>query len=88
MQEDLPTTLPQRNAGRLERLETRFEGHLEDYRELRALIVEMQAHLRAIENWRLEVEVYFRQIRWLIVLVIAALITGVINIVLNLELHA
>lgn len=72
---------------RIGRLEARYEAHVEDYVDLKRLVTEMQHHLRELENWRLEVSVYLRQIRWLLVLVIAALVTGLINIVLNLELH-
>ena len=78
---------PDDSPSRLSRLETRYEGHLEDYNDLKHLVSELQRSMRDVENWRVEVNVYFRQIRWLIVLVVAALVTGVINILLNLELH-
>lgn len=69
---------------RLERVETKLVDHIADANpKLNA----MQEQLHDLEAWRLEVSVYFRQIRWLLVLVIAALVTGIVNIVLNLELH-
>lgn len=72
---------------RLSHLESRYEALMEDVVDLRRRIDEIHNQLRVFEAFRLEVAVYLRQVRWLIALVVAALITGLINIVLNLELH-
>ena len=70
---------------RLERVETKLSDHIAD---AVPRLTGMEKQLHDLDNWRLEMSVYVRQIRWLIVLVVAALVTGLINIVLNLELHA
>lgn len=82
------TYVPRQLDARLGKLETRFDGHIDDFDELRKLVIELNAQFRELEKWRLEVAIYVRQIRWLMVLVFSALITGIVNIVLNLELHA
>lgn len=72
---------------RLANLELRLAEHLRDYEEFKKVLAQASIELRELEDWRLEVQVYLRQLRWVVVLAAGALVTGIINLLLNLELH-
>ena len=77
------------NESRIIRLEERLTDHLHDYEDLKRTVATMTRELRELEDWQVEVAVYLRQLRWVVVLSAGALITGLINLLLmvNLEVH-
>lgn len=77
------------NESRIVRLEERLADHLHEYEDLKVTLARIMAELRELEDWQVEVGVYLRQLRWVVVLSAGALITGLINLLLmvNLEVH-
>jgi hypothetical protein len=43
--------------------------------------------IRSLQDWRLEMSAYFRQLKWAIALAGGAVVVGVVNIVLELAKH-
>lgn len=44
--------------------------------------------IRELQDWRLEMNVYLRQLRWTLVMAGGALLVGTVNILLELVKHA
>ena len=76
-----------RIESKLDRLEDRVERQGIDIIDIKRTDVGTAASIRSIEDWRVEMTVYLKQIRWTFLVALAALIAGVANIVLGLVEH-
>ena len=67
-------------TARLERIERKVD-------ELVVAQEKQARSIRALEDWRIEMTVYMRQLRWTLIVALGALIASGINILLELAKH-
>lgn len=72
---------------KLDRLEDRIESTSIEAIALRKTALDTTHSIRELEDWRVEINAYLRQVRWVLVVAGAAVIVGIVNIVLELAQH-
>lgn len=72
---------------KLDRLEDRVTDQSVAIIELRKVDVDASVQMRILQDWRLEMTVYLKQIRWTMVVALGAFLVGLVNIVIALIEH-
>lgn len=72
---------------KLDRLEDRIEATTSEAIGLRKTALDTAHSIRELQDWRVEMTAYLRQVRWILVVAGAAVVVGVINLALELAQH-
>jgi hypothetical protein len=68
---------------RLARIETKLDDQISELQLLRIRASANADAIRALQDWRVEMNVYMRQVKWLFLLVFGTFIASVISIAIE-----